>query len=323
MAQNTFSFAAVAAVGACWGSFLRVASHGTLGPRALIPVSSKRPAVELLTAGLFVGCYCLTHDMLSASLLGVVFTLYTLGAVCDHQTFYLPAITLEGALIGAIALAVFRPGATNPAAVNYGAVAATLNHLEGGAVLLGTMVLIKKFGEHSLRTACEGRTQFEISEKGIAISDECGSDFTPWEDFRFTKIVPRKGILCIRSGKAESFQPGEIEIHDGSVRHLGHELDLGKGAITIQTTRFLAYRNAMGLGNVLLAPSLGVLLGFNIGLFEMFLLASTTGTAHGLYLKRNDRRLPFGPHLMSATAYVILSRHHVAPSIAKMFGFHG
>ena len=79
----------------------------------------------------------------------------------------------------------------------------------------------------------------------------------------------------------------------------------------------------MGLGDVLLAPSLGILLGFNIGLFEMFLLASMTGTAHGLYLKRNDRRLPFGPHLMGATAYVILSRYHLAPSLAKVFGFPG
>jgi prepilin signal peptidase PulO-like enzyme (type II secretory pathway) len=203
------------------------------------------------------------------------------------------------------------------------ALAAVLNHLEGGAALLTLIVLIKKLGEHFLRTACEGRTQFEISEKGIAISDECGSDFTPWEDFRFTKIVPRKDILCIGNGRAEHFEPGEIEIRDGSVRCRGHDVDLGEEAITIQTTEFVAYRNAMGLGDILLAPSLGVLLGFNIGLFEMFLLASTTGSAHGLYLKRNDRRLPFGPHLMGATAYIILSRYHLVPSIAKMFGFHG
>jgi len=323
MTTSNFSLAAVAALGVGWGAFLSVAWRRTAGALSFVASGFMTPTLVLLTAGLFAGCYCLTYDPLSACFLGAVFTLYAFGAVCDHRTFFLPAITLQGALIGAIVLAVVRPGATNPSPADGNAFSAVLNHLEGGAALLTAIALVKKLGEHFIRATCEGRTQFEISEKGIAISDECGSDFTPWEDFRFTRIVPRKNIRCIRNGKAENLQPGEIEIRDGSVRYLGHELELGKGSITIQATEFVAYRNAMGLGDMLLAPSLGVLLGFNIGLFEMSLLASITGTAHGLYLKRNDRRLPFGPHLMGATAYIVLSRYHLVPSIAKMFGFHG
>ena len=221
----------------------------------------------------------------------------------------------------AIALAVLRPEATNPAATNANVGTAILNHFAGGVALLIVIVLVKKLGEHFLRAACEGWTQFEITSKGVGISDGCGCEFIPWEEFRFTKIIPRKKVLCIRNGRAENLEPGEIEIRDGSVRCRGQDLDLGVEEITVQTTEFVAYRNAMGLGDVLLAPSLGILLGFNIGLFEMFLLASMTGTAHGLYLKRNDRRLPFGPHLMGATAYVILSRYHLMPSLAKVFGF--
>jgi prepilin signal peptidase PulO-like enzyme (type II secretory pathway) len=357
MTANTISLAVTAALGACWGSFLNSAYYSTLagmspvtppshgpncktsvkpwfnapvlgwllrqGQRATSqkPASFRKPGVEFLAASFFVGCYCLTHDALSACLLGVVFTLYALGAACDHQTFFLPGITLQGALVAAIALAVLRPEATDPPATNANVGTAILNHFAGGAALLIVIVLVKKLGEHFLRAACEGWTQFEINSKGIGISDECGCEFIPWEDFRFTKIIPRKDILCIRRGKAEHLELGEIEIRDGGVRCRGHDVDLGEQEVTIQTTEFVAYRNAMGLGDVLLAPSLGILLGFNIGLFEMALLASTTGTAHGLYLKRNDRRLPFGPHLMGATAYVILSRYHLAPSLAKLFGF--
>lgn len=359
MTANTISLAVTAALGACWGAFLNSAYYSTLAGMSLVtplshgpncktsikpwfsvptlgwlqgqgrcasskePASFKKRAVEFLTASCFVGWYCLTHDALSACLLGAVFTLYALGAACDHQTFFLPGITLQGALVAAIALAVLRPEATNPTVTNANVGTAILNHFAGGAVLFIVIVLIKKLGEHFLRAACEGWTQFGINSKGIGISDECGCEFIPWEDFRFTRVIPRKDILCIRNGKAEHLEPGEIEIRDGSVRCRGHDLDLGEQAITVQTTKFVAYRNAMGLGDVLLAPSLGILLGFNIGLFEMALLASTTGTAHGLYLKRNDRRFPFGPHLMGATAYVILSRYHLAPSLAKLFGFPG
>ena len=114
---------------------------------------------------------------------------------------------------------------------------------------------------------------------------------------------------------------GEIEILDGGVRLRGRDLDLGTAPVTVHSTGFVAWRNAMGLGDVMLAPTLGILLGWNIGLFEMVLLASLTGTAHGLYLKRKDRRLPFGPHLTTATAYVILSRYYLVPSLAKWLGF--
>ena len=357
MTANTISLGVTAALGACWGAFLDVAYHSTLAGMSLVtppshghncktsvkpwfnvpvlgwlvrqgrrasspkPASFKKPAVEFLTASFFVGCYCLTHDALSACLLGAVFTLYALGAACDHQTFFLPGITLQGASMAAIALAILRPEAANPAAINACVAAVILNHFTGGAALLMVIVLVKKLGEHFLRAACEGWTQFEITSKGVGISDGCGCEFIPWEEFRFTKIIPRKKVLCIRNGRTENLEPGEIEIRDGSVRCRGQDLDLGEEEITVQTTEFVAYRNAMGLGDVLLAPSLGILLGFNIGLFEMFLLASMTGTAHGLYLKRNDRRLPFGPHLMGATAYVILSRYHLVPSLAKLFGF--
>jgi len=357
MTANTIPLAATAALGACWGSFLHSAYHSTLAGMSLVtppshgpncktnakpwfnvpvlkwllrpgqratsqkPASFRKPVVEFLAASFFVGCYCLTHDALSACLLGAVFTLYALGAACDHQTLFLPGITLQGALVAAIALAVLRTEATDPAATNANVGTAILNHFAGGAALLIVIVLVKNLGEYFLRAACAGWTQFEISSKGVTISDGCGCEFIPWEDFRFTKIIPRKDILCIRNGKPEHLEPGEIEVRDGSVRCRGHDLDLGEEAITIQTTEFVAYRNVMGLGDVLLAPSLGILLGLNIGLFEMFLLASMTGTAHGLYLKRKDRRLPFGPHLMGATAYVILSRYHLAPSLAKVFGF--
>jgi prepilin signal peptidase PulO-like enzyme (type II secretory pathway) len=357
MTANTISLAVTAALGACWGSFLNSAYCSTLagmspvtppshGPNCKTsvspwfnvpvlgwllrqgrcsscqePISFKRPAVEVLTASFFVGCCFLTHDALSACLLGAVFTLCALGAACDHQTFFLPGITLQGVFVAAIALAVLRPEATNPAATNANVGTAILNHFAGGVALLIVIVLVKKLGEHFLRAACEGWTQFEITSKGVGISDGCGCEFIPWEEFRFTKIIPRKKVLCIRNGRTENLEPGEIEIRDGSVRCRGQDLDLGVEEITVQTTEFVAYRNAMGLGDVLLAPSLGILLGFNIGLFEMFLLASMTGTAHGLYLKRNDRRLPFGPHLMGATAYVILSRYHLMPSLAKVFGF--
>lgn len=321
MTANTSSLVVAAALGACWGLFLRVAWHCTFGPASRFPVSLNKLAIECLAASFFAGCYCLTRDALSGCLLGAVFTLYALGAAYDHQTFFLPGITLQGALIGALVLAVLRPEATNPMMPNGNIAAAVLTHFEGGAALLAAVVLVKKLGEHFLRTACAGRTRFEMSQKGITISDGCGCDFTPWDDFRFAKIIPRKDILCICHGKAENLQPGEIEIRDGSVRCRGHDLALGEGPVTIETTEFVLYRNAMGLGDVLLAPSLGVLLGFNIGLFEMVLLASVAGTAHGLYLKRNDRRLPFGPHLMGATAYVILSRYHLVPSLAKWFGF--
>jgi len=180
---------------------------------------------------------------------------------------------------------------------------------------------IKRIGEYFLRVTWEGRIQFEISSEGVSSTDEHGHEHVPWEDFCFTKIIPQRAIRCIRNGTEEVLAVGDIEILDGTVRLRGRDLDLGEGPVTVHAAQCVAWRNALGLGDVMLAPTLGILLGLNVGLFEMLLLASLTGTAHGLYLKRKDRRLPFGPHLTMATAYVILSRYHLVPSLAEWIGF--
>jgi len=277
--------------------------------------------IFIITVATALGAYYLTHEVISACLLGATFSFLALGAAHDLRTFSLPIITLQGALMSSVALAVLRPGTTNPAVAHSNTTVAALNHFGGGAVIFVGLLAIKRIGEYFLRVAREGRTRFEISSEGVTIADEHGHDLVPWEEFCFTKIIPQRDIRCARNGREEVLAAGDIEILDGGVRLRGRDLDLGEGPVIIHATQFVAWRNAMGLGDVWLAPTLGILLGLNVGLFEMVLLASLTGTAHGLYLKRKDRRLPFGPHLTLATAYVILSRYHLVPSLAEWIGF--
>lgn len=268
-----------------------------------------------------LGAYYLTHEVISACLLGMTFSFLAIGAAHDLRTFSLPMVTVLGALMSSVTLAVLRPETTNPSAIHSNTIVVILNHFGGGAVMFVGLLAIKRIGEYFLRVTREGRTRFEINSEGVTIAGERGHEHVSWEDFCFTKIIPQRDIRCLRNGSEEPLAAGEIEILDGGVRLRGRDLDLGTAPVTVHSTGFVAWRNAMGLGDVMLAPTLGILLGLNIGLFEMVLLASLTGTVHGFYLKRKDRRLPFGPHLTMATAYVILSRYHLAPSLAKWIGF--
>jgi len=89
----------------------------------------------IITVTTVLGAYYLTHEVISACLLGMTFSFLALGAAHDLRTFSLPIVALQGALMSSVALAVLRPGTANPSAIHANATVAALNHFGGAAAM--------------------------------------------------------------------------------------------------------------------------------------------------------------------------------------------
>jgi len=310
------------------------------------PVSPHYPAIELLVAAVFVGCQLIVGAPLPACLLGALVTLYALGAIFDHRHFIIPDVTLNGALLLAFALIVAAPGAVLPGAPNN--LDSKIMLLLGGLAGISLLFIIKSVGQMFLCRTEEFGGRMIIDKDGIKSIYPNGEEFvTKWTDFSYSKVIPRGNVKVLREHPAplvavetayalqdqvgsggqpvgppdlaEYGESGEssVIIYDEEVRVDGRNIDLSKG-IEISADGLYMCRSAMGVGDIRLMASLGMLAGVNWGLLEMLFFASCTGTAHGLYLRRKDRRLPFGPHLMIATAYVIASRYKVVPQVRDL-----
>jgi len=307
------------------------------------PVSLHYPAIELLAAAVFVGCQFIVGAPLPACLLGALITLYALGAIFDHRHFILPDVTLNGALPLAFALIVAAPGAVFPGAPNN--LGSKIMLLLGGLAGISILFIIKSVGQMFLCRTEEFGGRMIIDKDGIKSTYPNGEEFvTKWPDFLHSKVIPRGNVkvvseqpaslVAVETAHALQDQVGDggqpdgppdlaeygedsVVIYDEEVKVDGRKIDLSKG-IEIRADRLHLCRSAMGAGDIRLMASLGMLVGVNWGLLEMLFFASCTGTAHGLYLRRKDRRLPFGPHLMIAAAYVIASRYKAVPQVRDL-----
>jgi len=308
------------------------------------PVSLHYPAIEFLVSVVFVACLAAVSTPLPACLLGALITLYALGAIFDHQHFIIPDVTLNGTLLLAIALIVAAPGTVFPGiSTGLGSKALLLAGGLAGVILL---LVIKNVGELFLRRTEEFGGRMIIDESGIKSIYPNGEKFvTNWQDFLYSKVLPKGNVKVLSAAPASlvaiesacalqdrvvdsgsipwpsnlssnltEYSDDSVIIYDESVAINGQKVDLSKG-VEIHADSLYICRNGMGIGDIRLMASLGILIGANFGLLEMLFVASCTGTAHGLYLRRKDRRLPFGPHLMVATAYVIASRYKVVPQV--------
>jgi leader peptidase (prepilin peptidase) / N-methyltransferase len=295
------------------------------------PISIHYPLIELLVAGLFIACLAITQTPLPACLFGALISLYAMGAVFDHKYFLLPNVTLDVTVLLAIAIAFTASGIVYPnlaqdwpGVVQHSSIRGLEVMLSGGAVLVFLLLAVKYTGELFVRRTEEFGGQMFIDKNGVRSIYPNGEEHvTLWENFVYTKVIPR-GCVSVYSapGMQEDQAPmifldGDVVIYDGSVRFKNVEVDLDKG-IELRAEELYICRNAMGLGDIRLAASLGTILGLNYGLAEMFFLACCTGSLHGAYLRRKDRRLPFGPHLMIATAYVVISRHALVPQVRSL-----
>ena len=349
---NTYNTIVTGVIGSCWGSFLNAAYYresvhmslskpGSHCPKckATIPlylnipvlgwlfsggkcfnckqsISIHYPAIEAIVAGLFLACLALVHTPVSACLLGALISVYILGALYDHQYFLLPNVTLNGALLLALSLIAITPATVYPGIV--AGWPGSLSMLMGGLILTGGLLSVKYIGEIFVRKTEKFGGEIVINKQGV----QCKYPDTKilnisWQEFAFNKVVPRGNVSITQNNTKSQYPDNSVIIYDGYVKLNAQTLDLSQD-ITIAADNLYVCRNAMGMGDIRLVPSLGVLIGANWGLGEMFFLACLTGTAHGLYLRRQDRRLPFGPHLMLATAYVIASRYHLVPGIKQL-----
>lgn len=282
--------------------------------------------IEILTAMAFGGCFLVLRDPFTASLLGTLLGLYGFGLAYDHKHFVLPGLVLYGAIACGVALLVVNPYLTNPALEALAALqgwgiwtkpASVVFQIAGGLSLAAVLLAVKFVGELYFRKTLplEG-TVLQVTAEGVTLVPFNGEeDFTPWKEFPFARLIPMENLHVKLAGAAQARPVGAVEIFDGGVRVDGKEINLEQGPVAISARKLSACRNAMGTGDIWLVLSLGILIGLNLGLFEMLLLASVTGTLHGMYLHHRDRRLPFAPHLIIATAYVILSRYGFAPGL--------
>jgi len=310
MNPDTSCLLATVFFGACWGPFLKAACS-----KGRPQISIHTTTVAAVAALMFAGCYLLSKDPISACLLGGVFALYGLIAIYDNFTFAIPNLALYGAMLLAAGIAIFCPSITNPALLTHQLAAATLSLFAGGLALTSVLLAIKNLAESVMSQTVQFDGTLHVSADGLIMASADGAQEIKWEEFCFKRIIPIDHLKVQRSGAAETINGGEVEIRDGELRIRGESLELSKGPVAISCQKLLLQRAAMGSGDIYLAPSLGTLIGLNWGLFEMLLMASVTGTLHGLYLKRTDRRLPFGPHLILATTYVFLMHHNLVPSL--------
>ena len=299
------------------------------------PVSLRYPIVEFIVAMTFIGCLAVAGKPFVACCLGALVTLYILGAVFDHKHFLIPNVTLIGALAGAAALVTACPRVVYPGISNDAH--ARMMMLGGGAGMMILLLAIKHAGEIFLRRTEKFGGRMIINNKGIKSVGPNGEEFfTAWPDFCYSRIVPKGNVKAskaatpgrgIEPGQDDSRDPaggdpmelkdGDLVICDGKVVLCGEQLDLEKG-VELEADKLRICRNAMGMGDIRLSASLGALVGLNAGLVEMLFFAACTGTIHGFYLCRKDLRLPFAPHLMAGTAYVIASRYGAVPPILTL-----
>jgi prepilin signal peptidase PulO-like enzyme (type II secretory pathway) len=278
--------------------------------------------MELAVGLLFLVCYTYTLDPVTACFAGAIISLLTMGAIYDHFYFLLPDVVLNGAPLIALAMACYNGKHT------------LITACTGGVISAAALYAIKRTGEVFLTRTEKVNGYLKVDSQGITLIDADGKEeHTTWPEFVFTKVIPQ-GHLVINdiqcpawqtaSGQQKPYlvQDGDLIIYDGSATLGGHPVDLNKG-FTVKVEQLKIHRNAMGLGDVRLALPLGILIGFNSGLYEALFFACCTGLAHGLYLRRQDRRLPFGPHLMLGTAYVLASQHGTVPAIKTLLVYLG
>lgn len=351
---HTFYILVVAVIGACWGSFLNAAYYRIEEGLSLIrpqshcpkckktikpwlnvpilgwflsggkcvscksPISLHYPIMEFLAAFGFVTCYVLTWQPWVACLLGAAFGFYGMAVIYDHKHFLLPSVALYGAMVALFFAVILDPFAVNPLLTGKPHQEATATLIFGGLVIYAALWIIKVLGELYFRkTLPLAGTIVQVSQEGITlIPVDAEKEFTPWSQFSFSKLIPQEDIKVKIAGVETELMSGDIEIFDGGVKIKNEVIDLSEGPVEISAVKLAARRIAMGEGDLLLVPSLGALVGFGMGLFEMLLIASVTGTLHGLYLRRKDRRLPFGPHLILGASYVFLSHFHVVPVLS-------
>lgn len=295
------------------------------------PVSFHYPLIEFLVMAIFLGCSWCFVSPIGACLAGALISLYLMGALYDHYYFLLPDVVLNGSVLLALALVILSPEVLGIIATQ----GAIITAVVGGVVSVVSLLVIKNVGQLFLTRTEELKGRGYIDEKGVTLVYGNGTkEVTTWEEFVFSKVIPQGHVVLndvtaepawhVEVGQQAPYlmMDGSFVIYDGEVRVGDYKVDLSKG-VEFKADSLKIHRNAMGMGDIRLVASLGVLIGFNAGLYEALFFACCTGLAHGLYLKRKDRRLPFGPHLMLGAAYVVASKHGWVPAVKSALALLG
>lgn len=292
-----------------------------------LPISIHYPLMELAVGLLFATIFTFLPNPVSACLVGAIVSLLIMGAIFDHHYFLLPDVVLNFSPLLALALVVSAPSVLSLG--TQGLSATVFSAVAGGILSVLFLYLIKKTGEMFLTRKEEINGSIWVDAEGVTLTYADGKkEKTTWPEFVFAKVIP-KGHLVLDEVECPEWKnscgqqapyilaDGDLVIYDEYAEICGHRIDITKG-FSVKADALKIHRNAMGMGDVRLVGTLGILLGFNAGLYETLFLACCTGLVHGLYLRRKDRRLPFGPHLMVATAYILASRHALVPPISDL-----
>jgi len=292
------------------------------------PIAVRYFLVELLTAGLFLGCWlvygpvsawlALTYSFFLAALVVATFI--------DFEHFIIPdEITIGGVIVG-VGLSLFCPVLHDQTGMLAGLGQGLIGAAVGWGLIYGVVRLGKlAFGRQRLELPTDTRIVF--SESAVHLPDK----EIPYEDLFYRpsdQIVIEARTLelmdrCYWNVRVR-LSPNRLLIGDEELKPEDvRQMEAVSTEVTLP-------REAMGFGDVKFMAAIGAFLGWQATIFSLFassLLGSVVGVI-GLLVKGRERfaRIPYGPYIAAAAAiWIFLPAAQLAQlkDFLSLFNFFG
>lgn len=267
------------------------------------PISFRYPAVELLTAILFLLIW-LSFTPAVAIAYWVFASLLIVATFVDFEHFIIPdEVTLGGVVAGICASAIVPQlmlADSRMAAVTRSTLAAILGYVLLWLVLEGGKIA---FGRKRIRL--DTPTHFHWRRVGDDAEFQFGDEVEKWSEY-FARESDRLLIVC--SGALVQGRPyGAVTLafhyNRLTVEESSYQLDEVE-EISGTATELMIPREAMGRGDLKFLAAIGAFLGWRGVLFSVFggsLVGSFVGLLALVFGKRVwSAKLPFGPYLALA-----------------------
>lgn len=272
--------------------------------------------IESLVGILFLAIFLYTKNLVGTCLVGALISMLTISIRMDLKYFGMPTHLLYASTAVVVLATALAPKMMAPRMISYHYPLVLMSML-GAATLWGVLYGIKKVSQLFY---CEhgpvGDKTFIISEEGITVRDEAGEELSKWSELPDSYIRFTGVSVTLPDGDEKLY--AKVKLTETGLEVPGETLSFAK-PLTLTAKNIFRVRDTLGEGDLILAPALGALVGFNLGLLELVILGCFTGTIHGYILKRQDRRLPFGPHLIIAAFYVFAGLQGYVPRIMNLF----
>ncbi len=274
------------------------------------PISARYVLVELLTAGLFLGCWLAFGNPQSiahaSTWIALIYCVFLAGLIAatfiDIEHFIIPDEITNGGTIAGFLFSFAVPALQGVATAKDALKASSLGILVGGVLIYAILRLGKMlFGRQKFALPCDARIIF--TETSLHLPDR----EIPYEELFYRKsdaivMHARTVELVDRCHKNVTVRLTPTTLHIGD-EQLNPE---AVPHLEVVSDEIVVPREAMGLGDVKFMMAIGAFLGWQAVLFSL-MLSSVIGSMVGLILialrKREwSSRLPYGPYIAVAAA---------------------